>query len=251
MRFSSSAPVVLHHKVLTYPDSSEIPEPECGRARLLYPSRGVLLVSSSSGHWVVSSTRAIWLMPGIRHEIRTLGETRVKTFYFEQDQHPELPRDNCVLHVTPLLLEVMRALVQYASDPQPGPKAMLVAELLLCKIIYRTTPPIDLPEPRDRRLAEICAHIQLHPDDATTLAQFAQQLDCSERTLHRLFMQETGMSFTRWRHQAKLSLALEWLAQGRSILDIALDLGYQNQGAFSAMFRKYFGKPPSHYARNA
>ncbi len=252
MRFEPEVHFALSCTVLSFPDAAAVTEPSCGSPRLLFPTTGVLLVSGDDGHWVVSSSRAIWLTgsDGHRH-IRALGDVRMKAFVFGSDHSLKLPEQSCVLHVTPLLREVMRSLAQYSQQPQPGRKAALLKELLLEKIIDRPDVPIELPEPRDRRLAAICTHIQLHPDDATTLSQFAQNMDCSERTLHRLFLQETGISFTVWRHQAKLRLALEWLEQGRSILDIALDLGYQNQGAFTAMFRRYLGVAPSQYVRPA
>ncbi len=248
MRFNPGVRFALSCSVQDIPDATVLEDPGCGRPRLMFPATGVLLVSSDTGHWVVSSSRAIWLAAHGRHHIRALGNVRLKTFLFEPDCSPDLPAQSCVLHVTPLLREVMRSLTRYGNPARPSRKAALLGELLLEKVIDRAPAPIELPEPRDPRLAVICARIQLHPDDATTLGQFAAGMGCSERTLHRLFLQETGMSFTVWRHQAKLRLALEWLAQGRSILDISLDLGYQNQGAFTAMFRKYLGMAPSQYA---
>jgi len=252
MRFDPGAHFTLTSAVQNFADGALVTDPNCDRSRLIFPATGVLLASGEDGHWVVSSSCALWLAGGgRRHHIRALGSVRMKSFVFEAHDSLELPGRSCMLHVTPLLREVMRSLARYGEEPPASRKVALLRELLLEKIIDRPSVPIELPEPRDRRLAAICAHIQLHPDDATTLAQFAAEMGCSERTLHRLFLQETGLSFTIWRHHAKLRLALEWLEQGRSILDIALDLGYQNQGAFTAMFRKYLGVAPSQYARPA
>ncbi|HET8596261.1 MAG TPA: AraC family transcriptional regulator [Castellaniella sp.] len=243
---------MLSSAVQTFPDAAVVTDPECGRSRLIFPVTGVLLASGADGHWVVSSSCALWLAGGgRRHHVRALGKVRMKSFEFEAHGPLNLPERACMLHVTPLLREVMRSLTHYGEQPSASRKIALLKELLVEKIIDRPDVPVELPQPRDRRLAAICAHIQLHPDDATTLVQFAAEIGCSERTLHRLFLQETGISFTVWRHHAKLRLALAWLEQGRSILDIALDLGYQNQGAFTAMFRKYLGVAPSQYARPA
>lgn len=252
MRFDPGAHFMLSSAVQTFPDAAVVTDPECGRSRLIFPVTGVLLASGADGHWVVSSSCALWLAGGgRRHHVRALGKVRMKSFEFEAHGPLNLPERACMLHVTPLLREVMRSLTHYGEQPSASRKIALLKELLVEKIIDRPDVPVELPQPRDRRLAAICAHIQLHPDDATTLGQFAAEIGCSERTLHRLFLQETGISFTVWRHHAKLRLALAWLEQGRSILDIALDLGYQNQGAFTAMFRKYLGVAPSQYARPA
>jgi AraC-like DNA-binding protein len=40
---------------------------------------------------------------------------------------------------------------------------------------------------------------------------------------------------------------LSWIAEGRPILSVALDLGYESPSAFSAMFRRELGAPPSRF----
>ncbi|MER8842946.1 helix-turn-helix domain-containing protein [Mesorhizobium sp. M0913] len=67
------------------------------------------------------------------------------------------------------------------------------------------------------------------------------------------------MSFRAWRQQAKLLKAVEWLAAGRSVSDIAFSLGYSSPSAFIAVFRAAFGASqqarralyPSHQRRDA
>lgn len=57
------------------------------------------------------------------------------------------------------------------------------------------------------------------------------------------------MTFGQWRQQARLLLALERLAVGQKIIDVALGLGYESPSAFTSMFKKQFGKTPSHFFR--
>jgi len=71
----------------------------------------------------------------------------------------------------------------------------------------------------------------------------------SARTLARLFVKETGLTFGAWRQQARLLKALEWLAEGRPVTAIAFDLGYESPSAFIAMFRRTFGVPPGRYLK--
>ena len=67
------------------------------------------------------------------------------------------------------------------------------------------------------------------------------------RTLARHFRRHTGMSFAEWRRRARLLRALGWIAEGRPILEVALELGYDSPSAFSAMFRRELGAPPSSF----
>lgn len=53
------------------------------------------------------------------------------------------------------------------------------------------------------------------------------------------------MTFGRWRQQARLLAALQRLAAGDKVVDVALDMGYGSPSAFATMFRRQFGVPPS------
>jgi AraC-like DNA-binding protein len=89
------------------------------------------------------------------------------------------------------------------------------------------------------------------PNDPATLDDLALRHGTTARTLARHFRRQTGMSFAEWRRRARLLRALGWIAEGRPILAVALDLGYDSPSAFSAMFRRELGAPPSHFRATA
>lgn len=247
MQVSSENQSGFRCTVSSFRDSAVLCGDHSETARLIFPATGALIVSGEQGNWVVSSSRALWLASNTRHDIRFLGDVRMKAFYFDPCRFPDLPDTCCVVTVSPLLREIFRTLAERPERTGLCRRSSLMGELMVEKIVNWTALPSRQSEPRDPRLAQICADIQLYPDSMKTLQQYAEDLACSERTLHRLFLDELGVSFTVWRHQTKLALALDWLAQGRPIVNIALDLGYQNQGAFTTMFRKYLGTAPSRY----
>ena len=57
------------------------------------------------------------------------------------------------------------------------------------------------------------------------------------------------MRYGHWRQQARLLLALESLARGDKVIDVALEHGYSSQSAFAAMFKKHFNISPSRFFR--
>ncbi len=107
--------------------------------------------------------------------------------------------------------------------------------------------PFNLPEPKTPALQALCQQIQHEPGKPWTAAMAAAQLNMSERTLLRHFQKQTGLSFSEWVRRAKLMIALNYLAQGQSVLRVALELGYESHSAFSAMFRRILGASPSDY----
>jgi AraC-like DNA-binding protein len=59
------------------------------------------------------------------------------------------------------------------------------------------------------------------------------------------------MKFGQWRQQMRLAHAAPLIAGGRPLSQVAAELGYTSQSAFSAMFKKTFGQSPSvFFAKN-
>lgn len=218
---------------------------------LKFALSGVMVVASTDGHWVVPPGRALWLAPNVRHKVRMLGKVQLRSVFINPDFLPGLPVQSRMLSVSPLFREVITAVAVAPARTKPCRRTLLLMDLLLEEVNGCSALPLHLPVPRDHRLARICSHIQEHLDDMTTLQEWARDLGYDQRTLHRLFIRELGMPFIQWRQQAKLLTALEWLAEGRQVLGIALDLGYQTQSAFTAMFRKNLGITPSEFIKNS
>jgi len=55
------------------------------------------------------------------------------------------------------------------------------------------------------------------------------------------------MSFGRRRRQLHILLALQWMARGATVQDVADGLGYENASNFVVMFRKVLGETPGRY----
>jgi AraC-like DNA-binding protein len=119
--------------------------------------------------------------------------------------------------------------------------------LILDELTTLPTLPLHLPQPADPRIKIVCSTLQRDPGDGSTLSDWSVRLNLDEKTIQRLFNRETGMTFGQWRQQARLLLALERIAVGEKIIDVAGELGYDSPSAFTAMFKKQFGKTPSKF----
>jgi AraC-like DNA-binding protein len=65
--------------------------------------------------------------------------------------------------------------------------------------------------------------------------------------LSRRFQRETGMTLRAWRQRLRLFKAVELLAGGQDVTQVALALGYASPSAFTAMFHQAMGQRPSAY----
>jgi AraC-like DNA-binding protein len=145
----------------------------------------------------------------------------------------------------------MRALVQrtvsWRDQEILEPHQERIIAVLLDEIKIAPLEPLHLPLPVDPRLLRITDAILQQPEDNRTLNEWAVWAALSPRTLRRLILAETGLTFAQWRQQARLTLALEMLAKGDSVGMVADALGYGTPSSFIAMFRRAFGDSPSHY----
>jgi AraC-like DNA-binding protein/mannose-6-phosphate isomerase-like protein (cupin superfamily) len=217
------------------------------RAQLVYASRGVITVNTADGTWVVPPQQAVWVPAGITHEVASPGMLSMRSLYIHPSVTAGLPDKCCVVAIRPLLreliLETMRLPAVY---PAVGPAARLLGVLL--DELQRLQPvPLHLPLPQDRRLSIITRTLIANPADNRTLKQWVPGTGASVRTLARLFLRDTGMTFIEWRSRLRILNAIERLGSGRPVTEIAYDLGYASPSAFVAMFRKTMGVAPTQY----
>jgi AraC-like DNA-binding protein len=217
------------------------------RGQLVFAASGVMNVTTARGTWVVPPSRAVWVPAEVEHGIAMSGAVAMRTIYVHKAAAGGLPEAPCVLNVSPLLRElILRAMdlpPLYSLRSADG----RVMAMILDEIRSLPVMPLELPMPRDARLLRACAAVLADPGAARSFARLAKGTGASMRTLARLFRRETGLSFTRWRQQARLMEALRRLAAGAPITAVALDLGYATPSAFTYMFRRALGVPPSRF----
>ena len=215
--------------------------------QLIYAVQGVMVVQAEAGRWVVPPTRAIWMRAGMTHEIRCIGEVHMRSLLLAPDAAPKLLGETQAVGISALLRELIRAAMDVRQPYLPGTRDGRVMRLILDELRALPVLPLHLQMPTDARLLQICDALQLQLDDASTMADWAQRLVVDVKTIQRLFVKETGMTFGQWRQQARLLRALELLATGQKVIDVALALGYDSPSAFASMFRKQFGQTPSQF----
>jgi AraC-like DNA-binding protein len=101
--------------------------------------------------------------------------------------------------------------------------------------------------PSDPRLRRLVDAITADPAKRSTARAWAKRIGLGERSLNRILVKETGLSFGRWRQQLHIILALQKLSRGASVQSVADQLGYESASSFVTMFRKALGSSPARY----
>ena len=231
-----------------YPDGHRIGAHSHGRAQLLYPLDGSVMISTGQGRWMVPPGHAMWIPAGVEHAVETIGAVRMHSAYVRGGVGCGLPESLQVLAVSALMRSLIIEAVQ-ATTGEAGERAAAIMRLILLEIPELQERPFALPFPADPRLVRLCRTFVAAPSAATTIDQWANRAGMSRRSFTRAFQRETGVSLSVWRRQATLLAALPLLAGGRSVTEVALDLGYESAPAFTTMFRRMLGVAPRTYLR--
>ncbi|BEG75849.1 helix-turn-helix transcriptional regulator [Achromobacter xylosoxidans] len=219
------------------------------RTQLLYQAEGGVTLYLADRVGQLAPLQAAWLPAGCVHRTAMQGTFAYRSLYFDVRAYPDLPREPAILDVNPLLRELIVRVTQWPSDAAlDAPRQRLVGALL-DELAAAPTAPLHLPMPRDRRLAPIARELLENPACPLSIDEWGRRVGASGRTLARVFLAETGLSFTRWRAQCRLLMARARLAEGASVTEVAHAVGYASDSAFIAMYRRAYGEPPGRRLR--
>lgn len=84
-----------------------------------------------------------------------------------------------------------------------------------------------------------------------TVSEWAVRVLSSSRTLRRDFLADTGLTFERWRLHCRLTAAVELLATGYDVDQVAARVGFASRNGFTRAFKQQFGSSPSDLRRRA
>jgi AraC-like DNA-binding protein len=193
------------------------------KAQCVMAVSGVLTCEAEGGIWIVPPQDALWIPSGLEHRITMAGSVEGYNAFIEPAAALGLPTACCTIAATPLLRELLVRTAQYPIEVPVGGMETRVASLLLGEIAIAEVGGMHLPMPKDKRLREVFHSIVESQADRGTLAAWARRYGMSERTFARLVVAETGMSFGRWRQQLGIILAIQRMAEGASVQQVADD----------------------------
>jgi AraC-like DNA-binding protein len=241
----------LHSQITTlahdYPAGCVIPLHFHDRDQLVYASRGVMTVRTGDGTWVVPTHRAVWIPAAVPHTITMSGTVAMRTLYLKPRLARTLPRGCCVVQVSALLKElILHACTLGALDKAIPGQAHLI-HVIVNQLEAIRVVPLQLPNPSDPRALRVAKALLDDPSDRRTLTGLCKAAGASKRTVERLFQEDIGMTFGKWRQQLRLMQAMRLLAEGAKVTYAALESGYSTPSAFISMFKKTLGTTPTSY----
>ncbi len=224
-----------------------VPQHFHDRDQLVYASRGVMTVRTGESTWVVPTRRAVWIPASVPHTITMSGVVAMRTLYLKPRLARSLPRRCCVVHVSALLKELIHHACNVGSLDKKIPWQGHLIHVILHQLEAIRLVALQLPNPADPRAQRLARILLDNPGDRRTLNDLSKAAGASKRTIERLFQDDIGMTFAKWRQQLRLMQAMLLLAEGAKVTHAALESGYSTPSAFISMFRKALGTSPTLY----
>lgn len=213
---------------------------------------GGIRVKLPRATWEMTEGTLFMVGPGVRHSLQLLFPDRPITIYHLR-LNPRLGRRPCWLREEASLFRHMLSLrphfegmLEEAAGGLPWSKERIHAFFfLIFSSLFRFehgTPQPGLTLSQQARLAR---YIREHVYDHPTPGQLAATLGLSPAYFARQFKAAYGMIPRVWLLRERLRLAsLELAEGGKSITQIAGELGYQDGCLFSRQFTREFGHSP-------
>jgi AraC-like DNA-binding protein len=241
----SDFPAVAWHVDFSHYEA-EVPPHQHRQGQLILALHGAVTCSAANCLWTVPPTCGIWIPGGVLHSNQVTPNARL-SYLFVEPGVAALPEECCTLSVSPMLREMILRLADVENSHARADHVRRLVRVLLDELALMPKDGLELPVSSHPKIALIAAALTAEPSDRRTLVEWANHVAMSERSLKRLMVQETGLTFGQWRRQLHLVIALRELASGATVQRVSSDLGYESATAFIVMFKKALGTTPMRY----
>lgn len=240
------APLWLHFR--DDPALSVYPEHGHAWGEFVYAFNGVMEVNIEQMNYITPPPYGIWLPPHLNHSGLNRTSVSHATLYIHESLCEYLPKQAGILLSSPLVTAILQHLKQHSME-ETDPEYLRLLQVLLDQLHHAKLIGSYLPHTEHPILKQLLDFLHADPANNSTLEDLAKQINMTERTLARLSLKELSMSLNEWRQRLKVMKAMSMLNEGRTVENIALDLGYANSSAFINMFKRWMKITPDQFRK--
>jgi AraC-like DNA-binding protein len=231
-----------------YTPGFQVQEHAHGSDQLIYAIRGVMEVSSGQSTWLIPPHFALWIPARTFHRIHMPAAVSMRTLYFRPGLVSHITHGCAVLHVSPLLRELIVETVRIGQLRIRNRHELALRDLTILHLTHASSVPTFVTLPIDKRALLVARAVLQDPAQSKTLKMLCRSVGVSVRTIQRAFQIDVGIDFDSWRRQVRLTKAVELLVAGQSVKEVAFAVGYSQPSAFVETFRRTFGSTPRVWA---
>ncbi|PHM38353.1 AraC family transcriptional regulator [Xenorhabdus innexi] len=217
--------------------------------QLIYVVCGVMEMTVGGQRFLAPPEFCIWIPKNSVHSSYNRKTMRFWIIDISPQLSKSLPQQPCIIRLSAIFNAIMQDFFSRKVIRPHAEKDRRLVQVLIDQLELSPSQNTYLPSSKDKLLAPILQELEHNPADNTSLATWAKKRYTSERTLSRRCQQELGMSFSEWRQRLRFLHAISLLGQGKSVYEIAFDVGYSSSSAFIAMFQQISGTTPERFRK--
>ncbi len=218
-----------HHR------AEEILWPTSDWDKLVFAVEGTIHVETARKLHVLPPNRALWVPADDPHPARTLGKAKVRTLYFAPQLR--LQPERHVMDVRQLFRELIAESCRLGPLRADCVRGNALLTLLLEELKTAGTAQTSIAIPQSPWLHQWAMKFLKNP-------RCEWPAGVSRRTIERRILKETGLTLGQWRQQARALVGLQVLSSGATVLEAAMEAGFETSSGFIQSFRKQFGTTP-------
>ncbi|MCX4386907.1 helix-turn-helix transcriptional regulator [Micromonospora peucetia] len=211
----------------------------------LYWSPDGLLSARHGGHTTfVGPDEVFWVHRAVTHEVHAADRQSVYRICLREVPPALAGLRAGVAAIDAEAARLVLALTDRGYDERDAPEAR---SRIMAGLDPRSHPADDRQAGGPGVAVAVATALAHDPGDSTGLAEWAERLHVSVKTLQRDFAREFGMSYSQWRTRLRLRASLA-LLETRPVGEVARRIGYASPSAFISAFAREYGYTPGRAA---
>jgi AraC-like DNA-binding protein len=224
------------------------------KTQLIAAEKGTLYLYSEKGSYCIPAHYYAYIAASLEHKFISRSQrVEIKTIFLELPQEITCNGKTLDIAIFPPS-SLLDNFLSFGEQHWPGHQnpdlktASLQAlkkmlPFLLTKPIYLYTHP-----PKSEALLKAVEFITGALGENLTVPSISKAANIPERTLSRLFKQETGMTIFQFIKTSRMQKALELMEDpSMNISEIVYHIGYESTATFSNLFKQLVGISPQKY----
>ena len=217
---------------------------------LNYTPHGTMRIDTAEAHFLAPPQYGVWIPPQVEHNCHVQHAALYRSFYVQPQLCAELPQKACMLRISPIVRSILADFAQRDVRVPESAADLRLAQVMVDQLCQARLENSFLPQAQSPALQAVLAGLRAEPSSRQSMADWAAQVHLTERTLARHCQQELGMGLAEWRQRLRHLCAVDALGEGKTVQEIAFDLGYSTASAFIAMFQRETGMTPEQFRRD-
>lgn len=191
----------------------------------------------------------IFSLPALRFSVADSAQSYLMPLLHNQVRFPEQVTSAAMRQE---LVSLVAQMMDCTSKKLPGYELMaksLLLQMIAVFLAHRALYPAERAVlEKSQRLKQMLEYLQNHLSDPLSIAVMAQTFHLSEKYFSRYFRTATGQNFTAYLNAIRMEHACTLLQEtDLSVLEIALECGYENISYFNRVFRRQMHQSPTQY----